>query len=135
MTGGQLLDRPPAEACVCPCGLSWLLEGVHVVLEEIATTVRPAAGRVLPLVVLPVVGIGAGGFDDRGAVIRGLLDVADDVVRRHAVDIAFVTPDPAVQHLRRKRGDWRWTSRCTRRRAPWPGWRVAGSSRCSSAPG
>lgn len=91
--------------------LPWLLDGVRGVLEEIATTVTPSAGRVLPLVVVPVVGIGAGGFgDDRGAVIRGLLDVADDVVRRHPVDLAFVTPDPAVhgavQHLRRLRHRW-----------------------------
>ena len=90
--------------------LTWLLDGVQGVLEEIATTVT-AAGRVLPLVVVPVVGIGAGGFgDDRGAVIRGLLDVADDVVRPHAVDLAFVTPDPAVhgavQHMRRLRHGW-----------------------------
>ncbi|GAA4678042.1 SIR2 family protein [Pseudonocardia yuanmonensis] len=91
--------------------LSWLLDGVRGVLGEIAATIAPEAGRVLPLVVVPVVGIGAGGFgDDRGAVIRGLLDVADDVVRRHAVDLAFVTPDPAVhgavQHLRRLRHGW-----------------------------
>jgi hypothetical protein len=99
------VERPPG------AGLPWLLDGVREVLEEIAAVVRCDPRRVLPLVVLPVLGIGAGGFgDDRGAVIRGLLDVADDVVRAHAVDIAFVTPDPAVygavQHLRRLQRRW-----------------------------
>jgi hypothetical protein len=108
--GGERLwfldvSRPPG-AC-----LDWLLDGVREVLIEIAATVRPVRERLLPLVVLPVVGIGAGGFgDDRGAVIRGLLDVADEVVRAGDVDIAFVTPDAAVhgavQSLRRERGRW-----------------------------
>jgi hypothetical protein len=84
------VDRPPG------AGLPWLLDGVREVLEGIAAVVPCDPRRLLPLVVLPVLGIGAGGFgDDRGAVIRGLLDVADDVVHRHGVDIAFVTPDPA----------------------------------------
>jgi SIR2-like protein len=92
-------------------GLPWLLDGVRGVLEEVAAAVSCDPRRVLPLVVLPVLGIGAGGFgDDRGAVIRGLLRVADDVVGRHSVDIAFVTPDPAVyaavQHLRRRHRRW-----------------------------
>jgi hypothetical protein len=55
------------------------------VLDEIAVRVRRDPRRVLPLVLLPVLGIGGGGFgDDRGAVIRGLLDVADDVVPTRA---------------------------------------------------
>ena len=99
------VSRPPGAR------LDWLLDGVREVLTEIAATVRPVPERLLPLVVLPVVGIGAGGFgDDRGAVIRGLLDVADEVVHAGGVDIAFVTPDAAVhgavQSLRRERGRW-----------------------------
>jgi hypothetical protein len=97
--------RPPGAR------LDWLLDGVREVLTEIAGTVAPGPQRLLPLIVLPVVGIGAGGFgDDRGAVIRGLLDVADEVVHAGGVDIAFVTPDAAVhgavQSLRRERGRW-----------------------------
>lgn len=96
------VSRPPGAR------LDWLLDGVRAVLADIAATVRPPAERLLPLVLLPVVGIGAGGFgDDRGAVIRGLLDVADEVVAAHSVDIGFVTPDAAVhgavQSLRRRR--------------------------------
>jgi SIR2-like domain len=92
-------------------GLDWLLAGVGGVLREVAQQVRPSPLRLLPLVVVPVLGIGAGGFgDDRGAVIAGLLEVADQVVAEHPVDVAFVTPDPAVhgavQHLRRRRGVW-----------------------------
>lgn len=91
--------------------LEWLLDGVRAVLADIAGAVRPAPERLLPLVVLPVVGIGAGGYgDDRGAVIRGLLDVAEEVVAASSIDIAFVTPDPAVhgavQTLRRRRRRW-----------------------------
>jgi hypothetical protein len=68
------LDRPPG------AGLPWLLDGVRAVLEGIAAVVSCDPGRLLPLVVVPVLGIGAGGFgDDRGAAIRGLLAVADDV--------------------------------------------------------
>lgn len=97
--------RPPDE------GLGWLLDGVREVLEVIVDQVSPPPERVLPLVVLPVLGIGAGGFgDDRGAVIRGLLDVAGEFVRCRPVDIAFVTPDPAVygavQNVRVRRGEW-----------------------------
>jgi len=99
------VSRPPGAR------LDWLLDGVRAVLADIAGTVRPAPERLLPLVLLPVVGIGAGGFgDDRGAVIRGLLDVADEVVAASSVDIAFVTPDAAVhgavQTLRRRRRRW-----------------------------
>jgi hypothetical protein len=84
---------------------------VRAVLAAIVGSVRPPAERLLPLVLLPVVGIGAGGFGhDRGAVIRGLLDVADEVVAATSVDIAFVTPDAAVhsavQSLRRERRRW-----------------------------
>ena len=91
--------------------LAWLLDGVRGVLTEVAQQVLPSPSRLLPLVVLPVVGIGAGGFgDDRGAVVAGLLDVAAEVVAEHPVDIAFVTPDPAVhgavQHLRRRQQRW-----------------------------
>ncbi|PVY97087.1 SIR2 family NAD-dependent protein deacylase [Actinomycetospora cinnamomea] len=99
------VSRPPGAR------LDWLLDGVRAVLADIAGSVRPAPERLLPLVLLPVVGIGAGGFgDDRGAVIRGLLDVADEVVAASNVDIAFVTPDAAVhgavQSLRRRRRRW-----------------------------
>jgi hypothetical protein len=95
------VSRPPGAR------LDWLLDGVREVLTEIAGAVRPVPERLLPLIVLPVVGIGAGGFgDDRGAVIRGLLDVADEVVHAGGVDIAFVTPDAAVHGLRRERGRW-----------------------------
>ena len=93
---------------------SWLLAAAEELLTEVARSLAGSGGstgRVLPLVAVPVLGIGAGGFGaERGAVLKGLLDAAGRVVRAHAVDIAFVTPDAAVhaamQHQRRKHPAW-----------------------------
>lgn len=61
----------------------------------------------LPLVVLPVIGIGLGGFsEDRGRVLGLLVERLTVAARRHDLDVALVTPDPAVyaaaQYARRK---------------------------------
>jgi hypothetical protein len=51
----------------------------------------------LPLVALPVVGIGLGGFsEDRGNVLRLLVSRLTDAARRLHLDIALVTPDASV---------------------------------------
>jgi hypothetical protein len=51
----------------------------------------------LPLVALPVIGIGLGGFsEDRGTVLRLLVERLTSVAARLRLDIALVTPEPAV---------------------------------------
>lgn len=58
-------------------------------------TVRPGATR--PLVAIPVIGIGLGGYGkDRGLVLRLLVQRLHASTRRLDVDVALVTPDPAV---------------------------------------
>jgi hypothetical protein len=59
---------------------------------------RPTAGsRELPLVALPALGIGAGGHaHERGKSIKDLMSKLLELARRVGVDLALVTPDPAV---------------------------------------
>ncbi|WP_156411467.1 SIR2 family protein [Nocardioides sp. Soil805] len=61
----------------------------------------------LPLVALPVIGIGLGGYsEDRGKVLHLLVERLTTTAKRLDLDIALVTPDPAVyaaaQYARRK---------------------------------
>ncbi len=92
--------------------LSWLLDGVRRVLTRITTSGRlRSSGRVRPLIAMPVVGIAGGGFGgDRGDVLRELLHVVRNVAAETEVDIAVVTPDPAVyaaaQMQRRDQTSW-----------------------------
>ncbi|WP_107771036.1 SIR2 family protein [Nocardioides sediminis] len=68
--------------------------------------VKRGAGA-LPLVALPVIGIGLGGFsEDRGKVLRLLVERLTSAAKRLDLDLALVTPDAAVyaaaQYARRK---------------------------------
>jgi hypothetical protein len=54
-------------------------------------------GATRPLVAIPVIGIGLGGFgQDRGMVLRLLVERLQASARRLDVDVALVSPDPAV---------------------------------------
>lgn len=77
---------------------SEVLARVDRCLEEVRKTARrPLGRRTLPLVALPVVGIGAGGFgEDRGTVLRELVTHLTISAERLGLDIALVAPDPAV---------------------------------------
>ncbi|GAB2776652.1 SIR2 family protein [Nocardioides salsibiostraticola] len=51
----------------------------------------------LPLVAVPVIGIGRGGYSaDRGDVLRMLVEGLTDAARELRLDVVLVTPDPAV---------------------------------------
>lgn len=61
----------------------------------------------LPLVAVPVIGIGRGGFgSDRGSVLRMLVEELTRAARELKLDVVLVTPDPAVfaaaQYARRR---------------------------------
>ena len=61
----------------------------------------------LPLVAVPVIGIGRGGFgSDRGSVLRMLVEGLTRAARELRLDVVLVTPDPAVfaaaQYARRR---------------------------------
>lgn len=61
----------------------------------------------LPLVAVPVIGIGRGGFGgDRGSVLRMLVDDLTRAARELRLDVVLVSPDPAVfaaaQYARRR---------------------------------
>ncbi len=82
-------------------------------LRRIATDVVRDGRRAVPLVAMPVLGIGAGGRSSRrGRAINHLVGVLETSVRDIGVDVALVTPDgavfSAVQQLRRNEN------------APWP---------------
>lgn len=68
----------------------------------------PSKGRALPLVAMPVLGVGQGGqTDKRGEMIEGTLKAATAHAANHALDIAIVTPNAAmygaVQYVRREK--------------------------------
>jgi SIR2-like domain len=87
-----------------------LLKGLGGVLDAIAESgLRASAGRALPLVAVPVPGIGGGGFREHsGTVIDGLLRTLGEVVLRHDVDIVVVATTQAqfaaIQRERRGSG-------------------------------
>jgi hypothetical protein len=89
-----------------------LMRDLEGVLEAIgAFGLKASAGRALPLVAVPVPGIGGGGFREHaGAVIAGLLETLSQVVERHDLDVVVVaTTDAqfaAIQRERRRNGSW-----------------------------
>jgi hypothetical protein len=89
-----------------------LMQGLRGVLEAIAASgLEASAGRALPLVALPVPGIGGGGFREHaGAVIAGLLDTVSDVVDHHELDVVIVATTAAqfaaIQRERRRTCSW-----------------------------
>lgn len=84
-----------------------LLAAVRRQLEVLASTVRddPHAGRVVPLIGMPIPGTGFGTFAQRrGAVVKALVPALVTAARELGVDIALMTTDrrdyAAVQALR-----------------------------------
>ncbi len=86
------------------------LPRLEELLEEAVTMLgqtAPETGkRPVPLLALPVLGIGGGGEGARqGAVLGRLVTLCRDVVDRRRVDLVLVTPNAqvhgALQHLRR----------------------------------
>lgn len=72
----------------------WVAAGVTEAVERFATDRRLVAGRVKPLIALPLVGTGAGGFEyRRGTLIRALLPALRTVAHRADVDVALVLRD------------------------------------------
>lgn len=72
-----------------------LVARVVEAVSRAAERARSGEGRALPLVALPLVGTGAGGLAHRrGAVIDQLLPSLEDLVARHAFDVALVLHDP-----------------------------------------
>ena len=92
--------------------LEAIMRGLAEVLDGIARAgVVAAAGRALPLVGVPVPGIGGGGLGEHaGAVIARLLETLHEAVRRHDLDVAVVATTPArfaaVQRERRLSGSF-----------------------------
>jgi hypothetical protein len=88
------------------------MQALEGVLDAIAGSgLRASAGRELPLVAVPVPGIGGGGFREHaGAVIARLLETLARVVDRHDLDVVVVaTTDAqfaAIQRERRRIGCW-----------------------------
>ncbi|SFC33989.1 SIR2-like domain-containing protein [Nocardioides terrae] len=83
-----------------------LVARATAIAREVADAgVEPALNRVMPLLAVPVIGIEGGGHsDDRGEVVRLLLQALLDVVADCPLDVALVTPERSVhgaaQHVR-----------------------------------
>src|SRR5690606_4245656 len=101
-TGAELVDTvSPGD------DIEALLAAVRRQLEVLASTVRddPHAGRVVPLIGMPIPGTGFGTFAQRrGAVVKALVPALVTAARELGVDIALMTTDrrdyAAVQALR-----------------------------------
>jgi len=83
----------------------WVVDGVVAAIADLATRRIPPIGRVKPLIGLPLVGTGFGGFDKtRGVLIEALLPELQRVARKRDVDVALVLIDgrdhAAVQAVR-----------------------------------
>ncbi|TQM96340.1 SIR2-like protein [Ornithinimicrobium humiphilum] len=72
-----------------------MLTGLREHLERLAGQVRePRAGRVVPLLAMPVPGTGQGNFHHRrGAVVKALVPFLQQAAAELGVDVALVTPD------------------------------------------
>lgn len=97
---GRWFDTPQARA-------SWVAEGVKDAIADLSTRdLPPVAGRVKPLIGLPLVATGDGGFEKtRGVLIHALVPALRKAARDHDVDIALVLIDQrdyaAVQAVRK----------------------------------
>lgn len=71
-----------------------LHEAFVAMLPDLRDTDRP--GGFLPLIAMPVLGVRGGGKGaQRGDMVRRILDMAEDFVRAHPVDVVLTTIDPA----------------------------------------
>lgn len=103
---GRLIDAPGRIWAVSVGGhvaddYALILDRIEAVLRRVherRDTHEPKRGHgALPLVAVPVVGIGRGGYGrSRGAILGQLVRRLSAVAREVAVDVALVTPDPAV---------------------------------------
>lgn len=91
----------------------WLADGVAAGVQAVAedvTAAVPANKRAMPLVAMPLFGVGDGGFDAiRGAALRAVLGAAVDFVGSREIDVAVVCyerADFAAIQMQRDRGNW-----------------------------
>lgn len=89
---------------------NWIAEQIVAAIRDFATGLETVSGRIKPLVALPLVGTGAGGFEHRrGALIAALLPALQRVARDSDIDVALVLyherDHTAVQALR-SHDDW-----------------------------
>ena len=83
----------------------WVCSGIVEAIRDWAISAGSVAGRVMPLIGLPLVGTGAGGFRlQRGVLINALVPKLRAAARAHNVDIALVLNDArdhaAIQAVR-----------------------------------
>jgi len=88
----------------------WVADGVTQAIEDFATRLDAGTGRAKPLVALPLVGTGEGGFKNRrGKLIGALVPALRDVASRVNVDVAVVLYDErdyAAIQGQRSATDW-----------------------------
>lgn len=88
-----------------------MLLRLRTLLEDVAAANLRTRGRQLPLLAMPVPGIGHGGFHgSSGFVIDHLLHTMNETLTDLDLDVVLVADDPAayaaVQARRRQVGDW-----------------------------
>ena len=93
-------------------GADVIVDRTVAALHEIAAAgPTPTRNRIKPLVAVPVLGIEGGGLgQERGDVVRRLLNALTDAASELDLDVAVVTPDASVygaaQYLRRQTAQW-----------------------------
>lgn len=83
----------------------WVADSAAEAITEFVDVLKTVPGRIKPLVALPIIGAGSGGFRHRrGVLIRALLPALQRVARDTDVDVALVLyherDHAAVQNLR-----------------------------------
>lgn len=108
---GRRRVRLIASAGDHPFDLAQVVAGVHSAIGDLRGRLGHLGGRVKPLVALPLVGTGAGGYEHRrGALIQELLPVLRSAAQENDLDVALVLRDErdhaAVQASRVPVSDW-----------------------------
>jgi hypothetical protein len=88
-----------------------MLLRLRMMLSDVAAADLPTSGRQVPLLAMPVPGIGRGGFHgSSGYVIDHLLRTMNEALAGLDLDVVLVAADPAayaaVQARRRQVGEW-----------------------------
>ena len=98
----RIYDKPKKTA-------RWVADGVVEAIADLSSSALPApTGRVKALIGLPLVGTGAGGFEERrGVLIHALIPALRKAARDYDIDIALVLIDErdhaAVQAVRKSK--------------------------------
>lgn len=134
-TGVRVLAMPGSEEGSAPylvnvgggwrTEIPWYMEGVRQFLDVVGSQVSDGfvpTGRMKPLVGLPLVGTGMGGAsEEKGAVVRGLIEVLHREAISRNIDVVLVVRDePAFMAAQNARREYLRNQNGDSLSVPWP---------------